>query len=609
LNRVSVALLLLIAVEPCVAQATLTRATNFNVAIASDGRLAIDVLGDIWVLPAGGGMAVAITDTELPARRPQWSPDTSAIVYSQRTEGAQRLMLYRFADDTLMPLGEGRHYDQHPGWHSDGERIVFSSHRRDSGFDLWELDIETRLAWRLTDSVGDETEPAWSPDGRDLAYIHRDSGTWSLMLRRRGQPDIVLESSDTRLSSPAWRPDGSLITFLRHGESGYSIDMAILAKPVLIRPLVRSEDFFVAPVAWLDRQQLFYAANGNIRRRNFNAWRSTTVPFRIALREAAARKAMQPLARQLPVVDAPESRLVLRTARLFDGIGGGYRENLDIVMQGGLITAVEARRDRPGEIVVDLGDLTALPGFIDGDAALPADVDVALGPVLLSCGVTTIVTPHADAERLNRQWSGSATPGPRVLGKPWQLQLDSLTAAKPGANVSAVSPAGIRYENSQIRQNATTVLLLSGLADARTAGMPQLLRSRQARLLEVRADTLRPYADKPAVDRRASNLVVGSAPNGLPPGLALHAEYLALRESGLGEEMILRAGGINAAAALGLGLQTGRIAPGASADIVIVDGDPLKRIADTQNVVGVIRNGRFYSAIGLIERVGTAIVE
>ena len=38
-------------------------------------------------------MAVAITDTELPTRRPRWSPDTSAIVYSQRTEDAQRLML------------------------------------------------------------------------------------------------------------------------------------------------------------------------------------------------------------------------------------------------------------------------------------------------------------------------------------------------------------------------------------------------------------------------------------------------------------------------------------------------------------------------------------
>jgi hypothetical protein len=603
LKRIPVALLLLIAVESCLAQATLTRATNFSVAVAGDGRLAVDVLGDIWVLPADGGMAVAITETELPARHPRWSPDTSAIVYSQRTADTQRLVLYRFVDDTLTPLGEAHHFDQHPSWHPDGERIVFSSHRRDSGFDLWEMDIQTGLAWRLTDRDGDETEPAWSANGRDLVYIHHDSGSWSLMLRRRGQPDRVLESSETRLSSPAWRPDGSLITFLRHGGDGYSIDMVILAEPALVRPLVQGEDFFVAPVAWLDRQQLLYTANGAIRRRNFNAWTSSTVPFRIALREATPREATPPVARQLPGVDAPESRLVLRTARLFDGIGGGYQEGLDIVMKGGMITALEARRDRPGEIVVDLGDLTALPGYIDGDATLPADADVTLGPVLLSYGVTTVVATHADAERLNRTWSGATMPGPRVLGKPWQLHLESLTAATPGGNVSSVSPTGISYENSQIRHDSAPVQMLSGLADTRTGGLNQLLQRRQARLLEVRADAIRSYADKPAIDRQSPNIVLGSAPNGLPPGIALHAEFLALREAGLGEEMILRAAGVNPATALGLGLQTGRIAPGASADIVIVDGDPLGRIADTQNVVGVVRNGRFYSAIGLLERV------
>jgi hypothetical protein len=609
-NRVTAALLLLIAVEPCLAQATLTRATNFGVAVASDRRLAVDVLGDIWVLPAGGGMAVAVTETELPARRPRWSPDNTAIVYSQRTEDAQHLALYRLTDGAQTRLGEARHFDQQPSWHPDGERIVFSSQRGNSGFDLWELDLESRLAWRLTDSAGDETEPAWSATGRDLVYIYRDADTWSLMLRRHGQPDAVLESSATRLSSPAWRPDGSLVTFLRHDDSGYSVDMAILAEPVLVRPLVRGEDFFVAPVAWQTRQQLLYTANGVIRRRNFNGWTSTSVPFRIAPRAASPRAAPQPVSRQLPLVDTPDGRLVLRTARLFDGIGGGYRQNLDIVITGGTITAVEARRDRPGETVVDLGDLTALPGFIDAHAALPAEVDVALGPVLLSYGVTTLVSAHADAARLNRSWSGTATPGPRVLGESWQLQLDSLSATIAGAAAGAASPAGIRYENSELHHAAAPELVLSGLADARTRGLRQLLRGRQAGLLEMRGDALRGYVDKPVLPRQSPALVLGSAPNGLPPGMALHAEFLALGEAGLGEEMILRASGINAATALGLGLQAGRIAPGASADIVIVDGDPLARVADAQNVVGVVRNGRFYSAIGLIERASaTAPVE
>ena len=56
------------------------------------------------------------------------------------------------------------------------------------------------------------------------------------------------------------------------------------------------------------------------------------------------------------------------------------------------------------------------------------------------------------------------------------------------------------------------------------------------------------------------------------------------------------------ATVLGLDRQLGRIAAGQAADIVLVAGDPLAAINDARNVVAVIRNGRFFSAIGLIER-------
>jgi imidazolonepropionase-like amidohydrolase len=105
-------------------------------------------------------------------------------------------------------------------------------------------------------------------------------------------------------------------------------------------------------------------------------------------------------------------------------------------------------------------------------------------------------------------------------------------------------------------------------------------------------------------------VVLGSKPNGLPAGLGLHAEFRALTAAGLTPEQALRAAGVNAAASLGLGLQLGRIAVGSFADLVIVDGDPLADIDDALRVVAVVRNGRFFSAIGLIDRIGeSATVE
>lgn len=605
LTRLAVALALILLAFCANAQVTLTRGTNFSVSVASDGRLSFDLHGKIWIIPGGGGVAVEIPAAPATARRPQWSPDADAIVFQARDDDQEQLWLYRPGEPAPSRISAGRYYDLHPSWHPDGERVVYSSDRRDSGFDIWEIDVATGLTWRLSSLPGDETDAVWSADGKDLAYIHEQDGRWSLMLRRRGQPDRVLETSEQRLSSPSWRPDGSLLTVLRHNEGGFSVDMLILSDPPLIRPLIENEDFFIAPVAWHGRQQLFYAANGMIRRRAFNSWNSGNVPFRATVYPAERRESKPVQPRDLPVFDEPAGQLVVRTARLVDGTGGGYREKLDIVMEGSRIVAVERQADRPGAIVVDMGDLTALPGLIDADVKLAANVDESLGPVLLAFGVTTIVTDNADVAALNERWSGKEMPGPRVLGPDWRPDLDSLSAMTIDATSLPTSPMGIRYEDGRLDDAREPVAMLSGLADSRTPGLAELLRSRQARLTRGQPTAMRRFIEAPPLAARSTSIVLGSRENGMAPGVATQAELRALTSAGLDEEHALRAAGINAAAALGLSVSAGRIAPGGSADIVLVDGDPLDDIDDVLNIVGVVRNGRFFSTIGLIERVAS----
>lgn len=584
------------------AQVTLTRGTNFTIDVAADGRIAFDLLGKLRILPAGGGLAQDIPGGPAGARRPRWSPDASAIVFEVRGNGQSQLWIHRIGESSVERLSTGGFFDHHPGWHPDGDRLVFSSDRDDTGFDLWELDVRTGLAWRLSRLPGDETEPAWSADGEDLLFIHRLEDQWSLVLRRRGRPDQVLETSTERLSSPSWRPDGSLVTFQRHREEEIVTEMAILAEPLLIRPLIENEDFFVAPIAWKDRQTMFYASNGLIRTRDFNAWTSRNIPFQATHRPEVKEPPARIEPRDLPVFDPPERRWTLRAARLFDGIGGGYRTGLDIVIDGNRIVAVEKQRDRQGEIVIDMGDLTTLPGFIDADAALPEDAELSLGPALLAFGLTTVVTDIADTDRLNSAWSGQELPGPLVLGRDWAPQLDTITSMNLPLDTLPASPRGIRYEDARLATSSAPASVLSGLADSRTPGLEALLDSRQAKLVQEQSGALRRLGEATQLAPRATSIVLGSEPNGLGPGIGLHAEFRALEGSGLDQEHVLRAAGINAAAALGLGLQTGRIAPGASADLVIVDGDPLADIRDTLKVVGVVRNGRFFSVVGLIER-------
>lgn len=596
------AFLLLASTGTVHAQITLTQGTNFTVDVAADGRIAMDLLGGIWLLPPRGGQATAMTEAGDSAWRPRWSPDGSRLLYERHAAGQSQIWVLDVSDGSVRSLSDGQYFDQHADWHPDADRIVFASDRRESGFDLWELDLATGLSWRISSLPGDETEPAWSADGRNLAYIHRDAGTWTLMLRRHGRPDRVLERSASRLSSPSWRPDGSLITFTRHGENGLSVDMAILSNPLLVRPLITGEDIFVAPVAWRDRLQMVYTANGVIRSRQFNSWTSRTLPFRATIVPADQREAVVPARRELPAIHEPSGQLVIRAARMFDGIGTAYSEGVDILIDGGRISSVEDQRDRSGAVVVDMADLTVLPGYIDAHARLPDDTAESVGPLLLSLGLTTLVVDREDVSKLDELWSGKELPGPRVLGSDWVPDLRQLSEVVLGTDLLPVSPAGIRYENVQVSGDGEPAMLISGLADARTQGLSDLFVVRQAGLLGRHLPAIRHYVAKPRLDAQAPPVVIGSSANGLPPGLALHAEFRALTDAGLTPAQVLKAAGVNAATALGIGLRTGRIATGASADLVIVDGDPLADVRATLKVVGVVRNGRFYSAVGLLDK-------
>jgi len=552
------------------ADETITRGNNLAVDTSSDGRLAMDLAGGIWVVPQGGGEADLVTTELSSARRPRWSPDASSIVYTAIADDDNGIWLHELANNTTRRLSDSSYFDLHPAWHPSGVRITYVSDRKGTGYDLWEVDVPTGLHWRLSSQAGDETEPAWSADGRDLVYVHHEDDQWSLVLRRLGESEEVLVSSTDRLAGPSWRPDGSLVTFWRESDEGTSLDMVILSQPRLVRRYADGEDFVAVPVSWLDRQRMFYSAGGVIRQRLFNSWSSKTVPFRATI-VARPESYIEPVRRSLARIDEPQGSIVIHAARLIDGLGGDYRQNVDIVIDGGRVRTVEAHADRPGAIVVDMGDLAVLPGLIDVHAHLPDDTDEATGPMLLAAGVTTIVGDHPDAEHLNTVWSGKDMPGPRIL---------------PAADWPVAD--------------------FSGLADSNTPGIESLLRSRQARLIGFDDVVVRRFSEPPSIEYGATDMVLGSSPNGLPAGIALHAELRALVAAGLRQEQSLRAAGVNAAAALGVDPTLGRVATGAVADLVLVDGDPLQQVDDAINVVAVVRNGRFFSVAGLVDRVTAA---
>ena len=569
MNRATAALFFLLA-SAVIADDTVTRGNNLAVDVANDGRLLIDLGGDAWLVPLAGGEAMPVTDSLGTLTRPRWSPDAARFLYTANVNDRHGIWIHNRIAGTSQRISRDDKLDIHPAWHPSGERLVYASDRRGSGFDLWETDLATGLHWRLSSRPGDETEPAWSANGRHLIYIHRVGDTWSLVLRLHGKPDETLVSGTDRLAGPAWRPDGSLVTYWRETPTGLALNMVILSEPRLVRRYMDGENYTAAPVSWLDKHRMFYSADGVIRQRLFNAWSSKTVPFRAAV-ETEPEVVVERMRRSLPRIGEPPGALVIHAQRLFDGIDGNWRHDQDIVIERGQITAVTDHLDHGDAIVIDMDDLAVLPGLVDAQARLPDDIDAGVGPLILATGVTTVVTSNTQAEHLNTIWSGKDLPGPRALAaSDWP------------------------------------VAAFSGLADSQTPGLETLLASRQARLLEASELVARRFSEPPSLDTGVTEIVLGSAPNGLAPGIGVHAELYALEAAGLRPEQALRTAGVNAAAALGVDPALGRVATGAVADLVFVDGDPLSDLGDTLKVVAVVRNGRFYSVAGLVERAETS---
>ncbi|MFQ5982433.1 MAG: TolB family protein, partial [Woeseiaceae bacterium] len=306
-------LLLIAAIATARAELLIRQGTNLAADVSTvDARLAIDLLGSIWVVPAGGGQARLLSDNLLPAKRPRWSPDAGEILYQTQDAGMSQIWIVDADGTESSRISDGHYFDQHPDWHPDGERIVFSSARGTSGFDIWEADLPTGLRWRLTSNPGDEMEPVWSADGRDLAYLRRHDSHWSLVLRRHGQAEQEVVVSSEPLYAPSWRPDGSLLTYLRQSGRDLSIEMAILSDPPLVRAFVSGEDFFLSPVSWLDRKRLFYTADGTIKTRDFDDWRSTSIAFHAAVGEPDSRSSRAVTNNELPLINPPSMKLVIR---------------------------------------------------------------------------------------------------------------------------------------------------------------------------------------------------------------------------------------------------------------------------------------------------------
>jgi tricorn protease len=95
----------------------------------------------------------------------------------------------------------------------DGERVALTNHRQE----LWVVDVKQKQAVRADHTVyGRIREPAWSPDGRFLAYAYPDSPA-TVAIRVWAADDGTTHTVTRPVledGAPAWDPHGRYLLFL-----------------------------------------------------------------------------------------------------------------------------------------------------------------------------------------------------------------------------------------------------------------------------------------------------------------------------------------------------------------------------------------------------------
>jgi imidazolonepropionase-like amidohydrolase len=80
---------------------------------------------------------------------------------------------------------------------------------------------------------------------------------------------------------------------------------------------------------------------------------------------------------------------------------------------------------------------------------------------------------------------------------------------------------------------------------------------------------------------------------GDPPGVSLHDELRLLVDAGFTQAEALRAATLNPVLFLGLSDSLGSIDVGNTANLVILEADPLRDISGTKRIAAVISEGRY----------------
>ncbi|HUE63440.1 MAG TPA: amidohydrolase family protein [Rhizomicrobium sp.] len=360
--------------------------------ISPDGKtIAFNALGDIYVMPVGGA-PMNITHDAAYDCDPAWSPDGSQLVYSSdKAGGLLQLWLRDMKTGRERQLTHVPTQPISPAFSPDGKRIAYldvDNMWRRSGIAV--VDVATGKVSQVHASIFAPGAPAFSPDGKRIAVAmvapystrYREGTNQILTMSSTGTveasddkwfapvPNLSIDARDW--NGPVWSPDGTRMAVIYEGL--LTVFPVSPSGEPLGPPRRLTSEIAYAPSWAGDSRHILYQSNDKLRLLDAATGEVRTVPLSLTYRQYV-----------------PKSSFVVHVGLLVDGVSRTARKDMDIVIKGNRITAVE--QHRPGRDAIEAPELTAMPGLIDFHTHRQSDMGEQQGRTFLAYGVTTLRSP------------------------------------------------------------------------------------------------------------------------------------------------------------------------------------------------------------------------
>ena len=393
----------------------------------SGDKIAFAALGNLWVQTIGADLQ-QVTNSSAVSFDPTWSPDGQSLVYVSDTKGVMDIWRVDLASGERTQISQLQSGATAPVLSPDGQSVAFIQALGNPGLGPALpaiLDLATGKTRPLSTPLWGPGRPSWSPNGRWITLSAQPDPASRI---REGLNQILLISKDGKTKSwlaapsgkslamrnrngPLWLDDTSIIFV--EGGAVWSATLSPTQNQIKNQRLLLRQPGLVSSISLSgDKRLLSFLEDDMLKIGAIEDLLNGQQPELISVDMEW-------------VPDIPAGRKIVHAGKLFDGISETYLSDMDIVIDGNVITSVRPHTPHDANAdIIDASSQTVIPGLFDMHVHQHAGLGEQLGRVWLSFGVTSVREPGAnpyDALERKESWASGTRPGPRQFFAGGQL--------------------------------------------------------------------------------------------------------------------------------------------------------------------------------------------